>query len=112
MFPGLQGHSAGKNFETQRGKLEYYLARIEQKFENGLEYQISNRTLEEIILVTIEIKEQLKNDDDNEIKSANYELRKKCSAALSLFEQPDYREIYIEKLHPIRSALRRLVSLL
>ncbi len=110
MPPGLQGFlSSGDELSLQKRKLEHYHALIEQKFEKGLEYQISDTLLSEIIGITIDIKDMVSSD--TEIFQANFELRTKCSAALSLFTQPSYREIYIEKLHTIRAALSYLISL-
>lgn len=111
MPPGLQGFlSSGGELYLQKGKLERCFAQIEQKFEKGLEYQISDALLSEIIGITIEIKDKV--GSDTEIFKANFDLRTKCSAALSLYMQPGYREIYIEKLHTIRPALNYLISLL
>jgi hypothetical protein len=114
MPPGLQNLTSGNNLETPKRKLEYYLALIEQKFDKGLEYQIGNLQLEGIISVTREVAEKLRKQkgDVRKIERANFNLRTKCSAALSLYEQPVYREIYIEKLNTIRPALRALISLL
>lgn len=111
MLSGLQDFSSGTDYEAQKAKLEYFLAYIEQKFDAGFEYQINDQTLSGIIAITKELSGILKSSDD-EIQSVNFDLRTKCSAALSLFEQPIYREIYIEKLYPIRSSLRYLISLL
>ncbi|MCX6056749.1 MAG: hypothetical protein NTW69_01160 [Chloroflexi bacterium] len=113
MPPGLQGSDLGNNLESQKRKLEHYLDLIEQKFKKGLEYQIDNKTLKGIIDITLEITDKIKSlkSETSELQRENFNLRTKCSAALSLFEQPAFREIYIEKLNTIRPVLKALISL-
>lgn len=98
----------------EKRKLEYFRDFIEQKFKKGLEYQIDSGTLEGIIAITLDISEKVSHTkgDTIDLVKANFNLRKKCSAALSLYQQPVYREIYIEKLSVIRAALKFLISIL
>ncbi len=111
---GLQAFGLGDNLGTQKRKLQRFQDFIEQKFSKGHEYQIGSDTLEGIISVTIEVSDkihQLKGDT-SDLEETNFELRNRCSAALSLYQQPMYREFYIETLNAILPALDALISLL
>jgi hypothetical protein len=104
----------GRISGTNKRKLQYFQEFLELKFGTGTESEIDQATLQGIIKVTLDIAPTSSTIGTNprEVLGATSKLRNKCSAALSLYSQPNYREIYMEQLSTILPALRELISLL
>jgi|RhiMetdeSRZDD1v2_1073273.scaffolds.fasta_scaffold12859_9 hypothetical protein len=109
-----QSAESGATGETNKRKLQHFLDFLELKFENGTEYQIDNTTLQYIIDITVELAKPGSQPQslDPDLPDAISKVRNSCGAALSLYQQPTYREIYMDQLATIPPALRELISLL